>query len=1280
MVDLATYRSRIGVFISCHASYLRGVQRICSHNRRYSMMSTWTYPVIFMAFLGLVMLCISEDPAIEKNPGPSQKVGKVVIDFLSQEEMDIFNNLKTGNTDIAETASHRHFLKYCLNMDVLPRGYERKLPMCVRKSNKELEEKLCNIDENSTKERITVTANHYSVILIGLISDRSEYFNALKGICTPDRYEYLMSILQDLHDKEVRQNQKRKDKKLHSLISVNATKLTKYWIPELKLTTTEHNFIVNNEEISDESIDAALILLGEQAPYLFLQPCTFTVDNLVYSPLETIHIHHNGHHHYATSSSIGRNVKVYDSLNCEPTASLIDQISAIYSPVKGVLPTINKVLMRHVQEGSKDCGIFSIAYAVELTFGSDPSLQVFDQSQMRKHLVSCFENRFISPFPKAKCYNTPSREIDITKDTDSTGKWSKPATLTSKVSPDRNRIDFCTTNKFSPLASSQDLNHNNTKSPNKQSNKKRESPCKKRQHVPKSTTKTQIPTKDSPQHHTNATKPRKLFSKEGYVLNISNRQLSPDEKTVLELGLSFSPSQKAYNKETLAIDLYKFIRKLKLREYFHERKGDKATETSRIEDDDRCASKWQYRNADWYPDEVRNNRSPALKDFISNIEKDIGLSLGKREKLFWDNLAPSLRKALQSLARDEDIVIKPADKGGSIVIMNKGDYEQACLNLLEDTDFYEEVLTDPNPVYKESFMQAAEDLYNQNLITSFERKMLEKGVRTPMFYGLPKIHSDYTDFPPLRPICSGYDSCSVRFSELIDTFLKAAAKKTDSYVQDSTDFINKTKDHIFKPSDEQSVYIGVMDVNSLYPNIDQNEGAEACSYYLNGRKNKLFPTALIHKFILMVLKSNTLSFGSKLFHQIKGTAMGTPMAVNFANLFMSNFETNMLNDFEEQYGTRPKLYLRYIDDIFFVWVGNKADLDTFINFCNSYSEKKQMASKITFKSRYSSNFVEFLDMTVRLENNRITTDLFCKPTAKHQYLHRSSFHSPTTIRSLPKTQLIRLRRICSHIKDYDRHSLDFVNFFTRRGYKKSPIMKSREEVRNTSRESLLVYNVKGKNGNQRVVLALNWHPKYQDFGKILHDCHDNMVKKTPNMLQILPAPPMVAYRRNRTFNDILTRTKFTNFTSHTYQDNSKTTIKHLMNNSGTILNEKTGNSCKIEGGISTEKNTIYAVKCTLHNLIYVGQTSYQLNERMNQHRSDSILHPEKCSLARHFYENECTFDKNSNISILEKNVFGSLQHREFREDVWITRLNTVPPNGLNNDVHSFATTYYNVFR
>jgi hypothetical protein len=51
------------------------------------------------------------------------------------------------------------------------------------------------------------------------------------------------------------------------------------------------------------------------------------------------------------------------------------------------------------QINSADCGLFAIAFAVELAFGNDPSFVSFDQSAMRAHFCSCLENGF-TPFPQ----------------------------------------------------------------------------------------------------------------------------------------------------------------------------------------------------------------------------------------------------------------------------------------------------------------------------------------------------------------------------------------------------------------------------------------------------------------------------------------------------------------------------------------------------------------------------------------------------------------------------------------------------------------------------------------------------------------------------------------------------------------------------------------------------------------------------------------------------------------------------------------------------------------
>ena len=61
--------------------------------------------------------------------------------------------------------------------------------------------------------------------------------------------------------------------------------------------------------------------------------------------------------------------------------------------------------------------------------------------------------------------------------------------------------------------------------------------------------------------------------------------------------------------------------------------------------------------------------------------------------------------------------------------------------------------------------------------------------------------------------------------------------------------------------------------------------------------------------MLLVFHYNTMIFNNKYLHQIKGIAVGTRMAVNFANLFIGKFERETLFSYEKLYGFRLQLCL-----------------------------------------------------------------------------------------------------------------------------------------------------------------------------------------------------------------------------------------------------------------------------------------------------------------------------------------------------------------------------------
>ena len=59
---------------------------------------------------------------------------------------------------------------------------------------------------------------------------------------------------------------------------------------------------------------------------------------------------------------------------------------------------ISVVQPQEKQSGTKDCGLYALAFATSLAYGHNPSTVTYNQAMMRKHIIDCFENKKIVPF------------------------------------------------------------------------------------------------------------------------------------------------------------------------------------------------------------------------------------------------------------------------------------------------------------------------------------------------------------------------------------------------------------------------------------------------------------------------------------------------------------------------------------------------------------------------------------------------------------------------------------------------------------------------------------------------------------------------------------------------------------------------------------------------------------------------------------------------------------------------------------------------------------------
>ena len=101
-------------------------------------------------------------------------------------------------------------------------------------------------------------------------------------------------------------------------------------------------------------------------------------------------------------------------------------------------------------------------------------------------------------------------------------------------------------------------------------------------------------------------------------------------------------------------------------------------------------------------------------------------------------------------------------------------------------------------------------------------------------------------------------------------------------------------------------------------------------------------------------------------------------------------------------------------------------------------------------------FWEVLDNLVYKEhNNRLQTALYKKLTKSQNYLHANSAHPLTLKKSIPYSQALRIKLVCSTLDEYKKHSNELVNRFVEEGYKENISWKQIEKVDNLERSTLL---------------------------------------------------------------------------------------------------------------------------------------------------------------------------------------------------------------------------------
>ena len=262
---------------------------------------------------------------------------------------------------------------------------------------------------------------------------------------------------------------------------------------------------------------------------------------------------------------------------------------------------------------------------------------------------------------------------------------------------------------------------------------------------------------------------------------------------------------------------------------------------------------------------------------------------------------------------------------------------------------------------------------------------------------------------------------------------------------------------------------------------------------------------------------------------------------------------------------------------------------------------------LQYTHEVSTTSVSFLDLSISIHPNcpKLSTTIFYKPTDSHAYLLHSSSHPSSTRNSIPYSQFLRLRRICSREQDFDHEAQRMCNFFTARQYPGEVVQTALERVRSTSRTEALTPKETVGECDDRMVAVIPYHPHNIPVCKILRE-NFTFLQQDPELKQVFTKPPLIAFQRSKNLRDMLVRSKLRpQANQSTVQgcrpcgDKKCKTCPFI--NTATTIAGPTGRFTVKSSLCCKSSDIVYVLTCTLCSQLYIGETCRSLAERFSEH-------------------------------------------------------------------------------
>jgi hypothetical protein len=554
---------------------------------------------------------------------------------------------------------------------------------------------------------------------------------------------------------------------------------------------------------------------------------------------------------------------------------------------------------------------------------------------------------------------------------------------------------------------------------------------------------------------------------------LTNKPINKGNITMLTLGLKFIPTPKNSTLSNLNDELLNFRKRLGISKLFH-------NDINETEDDFDSTIYVPKLDTDVKKEEFIQSAlkdAPITNEFITKLRKHItteslNFTTSKQKRI--RNTSKEEREQFNKLLKDENLMLGFTDKNLGPCILDKEQYHKAMIdNLSYPTYGKIKSSKAANNIRRRATERATTIISNLYQEDEEEYRFATKDRNSTTYckmYILWKVHKKTLS---TRPIIPSIGYCLNPISTYLHHELTKMLNIKDipEILIDSNSLIRDIESKIFPPN----IVMASKDVSALYPSIPIDDGIKAMERILTERQqpldtDKIRKIDALLELLRIVMKNAIVEYNGEYYIQRIGTAMGTPVAVIFAQIFMYDLEREIVREYTDN-GTLL-YYKRFIDDILTLFTSEKMSKE----FWSKYN-KLHPAIKLTGDDNVKST--DFLDLTLSLDSNfketgKINFTPFQKQMNTYLYLPYRSMHTEATKKGFIKGELLRYATHSAKIENYLAIRALFFHRLNIRGYPTRFLQRIFNTVKYSDRNKILYKPESSKRGKTAAVMLLQW--------------------------------------------------------------------------------------------------------------------------------------------------------------------------------------------------------------